>query len=136
VATGAAVLGGGFLIWTGLTPWDTDYYAHTDLVRSAFAMIFVFIASLSVVQIKNHGMTRWSAANAAYLVALAAYVVLTFFGPSLITRNGIRLQVTAQKAIVLATVLNLALQAFGVRRSTQRSAEWQPTVVQPSGSSS
>ena len=47
---------------------------------------------------------------------LAAYVVILFGGPTLETRDGLELQVAAQKIIVYTSIANLGLQALGVRR--------------------
>ena len=118
VATASAVLSGCFLVATAFTPWDTDYYTHTNLVRVAFGLMFVFIACLTAIQVRNRVRPLWISANVIYLVALAAYVLVIVDGPSIYTRNGLRFQVTTQKAIVYATVVNLSLQAWAIRGST------------------
>jgi hypothetical protein len=39
-----------------------------------------------------------------------------FAGPGLGTRSGLEFQVIAQKVIVYSSILNLAVQAIGIRR--------------------
>ncbi len=54
--------------------------------------------------------------NVVYLFVLAAYLVILFGGPTLETQGGLELQVAAQKIIVYTSIVNLGLQALGVRR--------------------
>ena len=54
--------------------------------------------------------------NFIYLAILAAYVALLFFGPNLDTLHGLEIQAIGQKIIVYASILNVSIQAYGVRR--------------------
>jgi hypothetical protein len=64
----------------------------------------------------------YTAANAVYLLLLMAYVAILFAGPGLDTKAGLEFQVAAQKVIVYASVVNLGLQAWSIRRVLTRQA--------------
>jgi hypothetical protein len=46
-------------------------------------------------------------------MVLVAYVAILFVGPAPDTKGGLQFQVAAQKVIVYASIVNLALQARG-----------------------
>lgn len=118
VGTACAVLAGCFLVGAGFSPWDRDYDTHTALVRAGFGLVAAFIACLTAVQIRNHAPRRWIGANVISLVALAVYVWVIAYGPSIFVRNGLETQVAVQKAVVYLTVANLAAQGWAVRTLT------------------
>jgi hypothetical protein len=45
-----------------------------------------------------------------------------FAGPGLGTKNGLEFQVAAQKIIVYGSILNIGVQAAGIRREARRGA--------------
>ena len=55
-----------------------------------------------------------------YLIVLAIYVLVLFAGPGLGTRSGLEFQVAAQKIIVYSSILNIGVQAAGIRREARR----------------
>lgn len=126
-ATACAALAGAFFVATAFTPWDRDYDTHTTLVRAAFGLVFAFTACLAAIQIRNGAPQVWTGINIAYLMALAGYIGLVLWGPSLFTRSGLETQVAAQKGIVYATVANLGTQAWAVRTATRQPARVRST---------
>ncbi len=117
VATASAALGGCFLIGAAFRPWDRDYDTHTTLVRAGFGLVFVFIACLTAIQIRNGAPRRWIGANVLALCALTAYVWVVVYGPSIYVADGLKIQVAMQKAVVYLTVANLGVQGWAVRKA-------------------
>ncbi|MEJ7583009.1 MAG: hypothetical protein WKF43_02770 [Acidimicrobiales bacterium] len=115
-ATSAFALSSGVgFVATAFLPWDKYLDTHDTVVQVTFGLLAGFIVCLAVVQIANKAPRPWIAANVAYLVGVIGYAAVEFLGPDLTTRRGLRLHVGTQKAIVYASILNLAVQAWGVR---------------------
>jgi hypothetical protein len=101
----------------GVTPWNRDPGLHLALVRTSFALLLVFVASVLVLQVRNGALRPWLAANLAFVAVLAVYVALVTVGPSVATVAGMRIQIVAQKLVVYGAVVNLAVQAWGATRA-------------------
>ena len=112
----AALSGLGFIA-IAFAPWDRYLDTHDAIVRGTFGMLSAFIVCLSVIQARNGAARTFIGANVLYLVALAGYGLVQLLGPSVDTRTGLQIQVTVQKLIVYASILDLGLQAWGVRSS-------------------
>ena len=84
-------------------------------MKCGFSLLLGMMGSLVLFQQQNHrpGIYVWS--NWVYVVLLVSYVWILFYGPSLHTLEGLQFQVVAQKIIVYASILNLAVQAYGIR---------------------
>lgn len=108
-------LSGLCFIGIAATPWDHLLAAHNLFVKAAFALLLAYVLGLVRLQLKNHWPRRYIAFNLLYLVVLAGYVALLFAGPTLATPAGLATQVVAQKIIVYSSMLNIGLQALGVR---------------------
>jgi hypothetical protein len=115
------VAGLGFL-GIAVTPWNLVLDAHNGFVRLAFGFLLVYDACLLFIQLRNRWLAFYTAANAVYLLRLMAYVAILFAGPGLDTKAGLEFQVAAQKVIVYASVVNLGLQAWSIRRVLTRQA--------------
>ncbi len=111
-----AIASGLGFIGIAATPWDRVLDAHNTFVRIAFGLLLAYLLCLTALQALNHWPRGFVVLNAVYLFVLAAYVVILFGGPTLETRDGLELQVAAQKIIVYTSIANLGLQALGVRR--------------------
>jgi hypothetical protein len=122
VAQLLAVLAGAGLVGIALTPWDRALDTHEVLVRATLGLISAYIACLTVVLAQNGWPRRWALIDVAYLALLGAYIMSTFVGPDLDTLDGVRFQVTAQKVVVYASILALALQAIIVRTAVRARA--------------
>ena len=99
------------------TPWNLVLDAHNNFVRLAFGFLLIYDLCLLILQLRNRWSASYTLLNALYLLLLAAYVGILFFGPAMNTQSGLEFQVVAQKVIVYASVLNLGLQALSVRRT-------------------
>lgn len=108
-------LSGLCFIGIAATPWDRLLDLHFVFVKGAFALLIGYLLCLIRVQGKNHWPRRFVAFNVIYLVILVAYVALLFLGPTLATPSGLAIQAVGQKVIVYASILNIGLQALGVR---------------------
>ncbi len=122
LATACAALAGCFLIAAAFSPWDQDYDTHIALVRLGLALASAFIACLTAMQLRSGSPRRWIGPNVICLLALGVYVWIVAWGPSIYVRDGLEVQVAAQKAVVYLTVANLAAQGWGVRRSGRDAA--------------
>jgi len=109
------VLSGLCFIGIAATPWDHLLALHNLFVKGAFALLLGYLACLLQLQGKNYWPRRYIVCNVLYLIVLAAYVLLLFFGPTLATAHGLGLQVVAQKIIVYASMFNIGVQALGIR---------------------
>lgn len=121
VAQAAAIVSGLGFIGVAITPWDRVLDAHNAFVKLAFGVLLVFILCLLSLQLRNGWPTAFVAANVAYVIVLAVYVLILFVGPGFGTRSGLEFQVAAQKIIVYGSILNIAVQAAGIRREAARS---------------
>jgi len=102
-----------------LTPWNLVLDTHMFFVQGAFTLLLGFVICLTLMQAQNDWPVRYIVSNVIYILVLAAYVFVLFRGPNLLTFRGLVFQVVAQKIIVYISILNLAYQAFGVRRAAQ-----------------
>jgi hypothetical membrane protein len=109
------VLGGLCLLGIAATPWDRLLGLHFVFVKAAFVLLVGYLLCLIRVQDKNHWPRRFVAFNVVMVGLLLVYVALLFLGPTLATPSGLAIQAVAQKVIVYACVINIGLQALGVR---------------------
>jgi hypothetical protein len=122
VAQAAAIVSGLGFIGIANTPRDRVLDAHNAFVKLAFGILLVFILSLLSHHLRNGWPALFVGLNVTYLIVLAIYVLVLFVGPGLGTKNGLEFQVAAQKIIVYSSILNIGVQAAGVRREARRSA--------------
>jgi hypothetical membrane protein len=122
VSQATAILSGIGFIGIAVTPWDKVLDAHNAFVKLAFGVLLVFILSMLALQLRNGWPGVFVAVNVLYLIVLAIYVLVLFVGPGLGTVSGLKFQVAAQKIIVYSSILNIAVQASGIRREARASA--------------
>jgi hypothetical membrane protein len=122
VAQVLSVLSGACFVGVGVTPWNLVLAAHNAFVKAAFLLLMGFLVSITMLQVKNRWPSRYTICNWIYLVMLAAYLYVLFYGPRLDTGRGLAFQVAAQKIIVYASILNLGYQALGIRHGAMESA--------------
>ncbi|HVX46582.1 MAG TPA: hypothetical protein VHC49_21990 [Mycobacteriales bacterium] len=118
----AALISGLGFVGIAATPWNLVYDAHNLFVRIAFGLLLVYVICMVLVQAQIAWPRAFFWLNVAYLVLLLAYVVNLFAGPGLDTPDGLRFQVAAQKVMVYASIINLGIQAAGVRAAVRRRA--------------
>lgn len=110
-----AVLSGGCFVGIAATPWNVYLQAHNFFVKCGFSLLLGMMASIVLYQQRNQWPAKYVWSNWVYVILLISYVWILFYGPSLHTLEGLQFQVVAQKIIVYASILNLAVQASGIR---------------------
>jgi hypothetical protein len=116
-----AVLAGLCFVGIAATPWNILGPAHMIFVKLGFSLLLGLMATMVVLQMKNGWPGVYVGCNGLYIVLLVAYVWILFYGPSVHTDSGLEFQVVAQKIIVYTSILNLAMQAYGLRRAANGS---------------
>lgn len=116
VAPVAATLSGVAFVGIAATPLDVAGAAHEQFTNAAFGFLLVFVVSLCVLEFRAGWNASVTVPNVVYVVLLAVYVYLLFWGPSTDTTGGLVFMVVAQKVIVYTSILNLGWQAIGVYR--------------------
>jgi hypothetical protein len=111
----AMISGLGF-IGVAAAPWNLAYGAHVIFVQVAFGFLLIFVILFTILQFANGWSRFYEIANLVYLVLLAAYLVLLFFGPDIFTMAGLTMQAVGQKIIVYVSIVNIAMQAYGIRK--------------------
>ncbi|MGC1385076.1 MAG: hypothetical protein WA823_14960 [Candidatus Acidiferrales bacterium] len=118
-----AVLSGICFLGIAATPWNILGRPHMFFVKLGFSLLLGLMASMVLFQRRNGWPGLYVACNRIYILVLAVYVWILFYGPGLKTDSGLVFQVVAQKIIVYASILNLATQAYGLRRKASGSDE-------------
>ena len=113
-----AVLSGLCFIGIAATPWNVLGPPHMFFVKLGFSLLLGLMASMVFLQMQNGWRGFYIACNWLYILLLAVYVWILFYGPSVHTDGGLEFQVVSQKIIVYTSILNLAAQAYGLRRIT------------------
>lgn len=109
----AAAISGASFVGIATTPKDVALAAHLQFVDLAFGLLLVFILCLVSLEIRGGWPPAWVLPNLLYVVVLAAYVWLLFWGPSTDSESGLVIQVVAQKVIVYGSIVNIGWQAVG-----------------------
>ncbi len=112
----AAVVSGIAYVGIACTPYDVFPAAHSRSVDLAFGFLLVFVLCLGALEVRSRWPRRYVVPSFAYVVLLAVYVYLLFWGPSTETERGLFIMVVAQKIIVYSSIVNLGWQAYGFRR--------------------
>jgi hypothetical membrane protein len=131
VSQAAAIVSGIGFIGVAVTPWDRVLDAHNAFVKLAFGVLLIFILCMLSLQLRNGWPGGFVAVNATYLIVLAIYVLVLFAGPGLGTLSGLKFQVAAQKIIVYGSILNIAVQAEGIRREARSTARAPSAARRP-----
>jgi hypothetical membrane protein len=122
IAQVAAIVSGVGFIGVAVTPWDRVLDAHNAFVQLAFGVLLVYVLCLLALQLRNAWPPAYVGVNVLYLIVLALYVLVLFAGPGLDTKSGFEFQVAAQKIVVYTSIVNLAVQAVGIRREALATA--------------
>ncbi len=118
---GRAIVSGVGFIGVAVTPWIACS-TPTTRCPARVGVLLVYVLCLLALHVRNAWPPAYVAANAVYLIVLALYVLVLFAGPGLDTKAGLEFQVAAQKIVVYSSIVNLAIQAIGVRREALAAA--------------
>jgi hypothetical membrane protein len=113
VTLASAVLAGIGFAAIGLVPQDRLLGLHNFVVDGAFGMLLVFLAALTVVQVRNHAPRALWITNVGTLAVLAADAVFVL-GAGVNAPSTLRFQIAAQKVAVGIALLDVVLQAAGL----------------------
>ncbi|MDY6796609.1 MAG: hypothetical protein SWK76_15220 [Actinomycetota bacterium] len=113
----ACVLSGVGFIAIAANPQNLNSTSHVIATRFAFFFLLVYIILLLAMQALNGWDRRLIYANAVYLLLLAAYVALISSGVDMDTESGLVTLVVAQKVVILASIIDLGLQAHGMKKA-------------------
>jgi hypothetical protein len=117
-----SVVSGLCYLGVAITPWNLFLPTHNSFVKGAFSLLLGFVVSLLALQLGNPRYKLYFAANCIYLTLLLICVSLLYSGPHLESPHGLAVQVVAQELIAYLSILNLAVQATGVRRNVTHPA--------------
>jgi len=112
----AGIVSSVFLVSAGALSWDTMFWAHVWSVNLAFLCIFLYVVFSAFAQITNGISRKYYLFNVFVAVCIITQLLLLIFGPHYRTREGLPVQVVAQKVIVIVFIANLLLQSYGVKR--------------------
>lgn len=115
-AATSGIISSVFLISAGVTPWDTMFWAHVWSVNIAFLFIFLYVLFLAYAQLISGISKKYYLFNLFVAICITAQLLLLIFGPYYRTPEGLPVQVTAQKIVVVVFLANLLLQAYGIRK--------------------
>lgn len=102
----------------GLVPSNWNQPVHEQLVYLAFITMTITVAIITIAHFIYPPFARiYTVVNHFFLLALASYVLLLFFGPNITTDTGLKIQVIGQKIIAYTSILALLLQSFGAWRA-------------------
>lgn len=93
----------------GITPFDLALHTHNALVLVGFGLLPVYIGALGVLLWRNGHRGALLASSVGYLAVVLGYAALIFFGPTLATPDGHRLQVVGQKIIAGASIAHILI---------------------------
>ena len=109
----SAVLAGAGFAAVGLVPEDRQLGPHTFVVDVAFGMLLVFVAALTVVQVRNRAPRVLWIANAGALAVLAVYAGFVL-GSGTDTPSALTFAIVTQKFAVGIALLDVAVQTRGL----------------------
>jgi hypothetical protein len=90
----------------------------------AFLFLFAWTVIIIFLQLSNRKMRGLVIANIIFVLFLAGYGYFLFTGPNFGAEEGFEFQAITQKIIVYLTIVNLFIQAFGIKRFL-RSADFR-----------
>lgn len=130
----AGVLSGIGFIAVAANPQNINSPSHILATIFAFDFLFLYVALLLALQVMNGWDRSLVYANAAYLSVLAVNVVLVATGYDIDTVSGLMTHVISQKVVIVASLVNLALQAWGLRREALRQLDAATSLPEARGS--
>jgi hypothetical protein len=111
-----ATLAGLCFIGIAAVPHNLDNVLHLKFVKAAFVLLLGFIVPFTYLLYAFRWPKRDVWIGVVYVIALVAYVLNLFVGPSVRTPWGFSFQVVTQKLFVYYSVATVAILALAVRR--------------------
>jgi hypothetical membrane protein len=110
LGSGLGVVAAAAFIGVACAPADVHPGWHTRCVSIAFRIFPLAVFCYVLAMLRSKYPPGYTAAFAAFLPLLIAYVFVREFG------SGLVLQVVSQKVIVYTSIVSVMIQAWGIRR--------------------
>jgi hypothetical membrane protein len=111
-----ATVAGVSFVGVAMAPANLFLPAHVIFVQVAFLSLFVAALGYSgAILLTPHYPRKYLAVFVAFVLLLAGYLWLLFYGPALDSPTGLVIQATGQKIIAYAAILSVGIQALGAR---------------------
>lgn len=121
-----AIVSGIAFIGVAAFPSNMSAVIHSTCVIAAFGFLLTYVVILAAVQIGNGWENFYIGSNIVFAVMLIAYISILSTGTKVTTAGGLTLYTLSQKIIVYVSIVNMAVQALGIKRhlssSSKRSA--------------
>lgn len=111
-----AAISGLAFVGVAAFPSNLSAVMHMTFVLTAFGFLLGYLIVLSIVQIGNAWGRFYIVTNLCFVAVLIGYIVLLAAGPRVRSVANIGTQALIQKVVVYASVLNLGIQALGLKR--------------------
>lgn len=118
------VISGSSFIGLAFTPWNKFFDFHLIFFKLAFSFLLAWTLIIIFLQFSNRKMRGLVIVNIIFVLSLSGYDYFLFTGPNFGAEEGFEFQAITQKIIVYLTIINLFIQAFGIKRFL-RSADFR-----------
>ena len=116
IGTTAGVFGGISMAGVGLTPSDLYFSAHLDFAHWLFRFFFIASLCYTIIILKTDLIeNKYVSGFFLFAILILSYILFSEFGPN--ARESIttlRMQVVAQKSILLCFILAVYIQTKGL----------------------
>jgi len=117
LGSAVGLVSGLSFVGVACTPVNLHGQLHRLLVQVAFLAFFVAVLFYIAAVLRTSTYpNRYARILAGFVLLLAVYLLLLFFGPSLLSARGLIIQATGQKIIVYAALAAAFILADGARR--------------------
>ena len=129
LGSAAGLVSGLAFVGVAWAPVNLVGWLHRLFVQVAFLAFFLAVLFYigAMLQTRTYPR-RYAYICGAFVLLLAAYLVLLFFGPSLLSATGLIIHAAGQKIIVYAALAAAFILSDGARRLIGADAARQPTV--------
>ena len=129
LGSAAGLVSGLSFVGVAWAPVNLAGGLHRLLVQVAFLAFFIAVLFYIAAILRTGAYpNRYAWVFGLFVLLLAAYLVLLFFGPSIELRRDMIIQATGQKIIVYAAIIAASILANGARRMIAAGAGPSPAV--------
>lgn len=118
------IISGGSFIGIAFTPLNNFSDMHLVFFKLAFGFLLAWTVIIIFLQFSNHKMRGLVIVNLVFALLLACYEGLLIYTSGFGPESGIEFQAVSQKIIIYLFIINLFIQAFGIKRFL-RSADFR-----------
>lgn len=129
VAVLLAIVSGISFIGIAAAPSNLTVVAHKMFVFFAFGSLLGYVILITLMQFGNGWAKPYIVSNLVYAGLLVAYICILSSGPAFRSLDGLQLGAVSQKVIVYVSILNMAIQAIGIKRHSRSLARTAAAAV-------